>query len=88
MNTQEVLVSEFNAIEKEWKRQIRAYDAKSLNAFKTKCGMKEMVFSPEDQKLIEQAGIKVQEKLAGKVYSAELLNDMLAALEEYRKTHK
>lgn len=88
MNFQEIIVSEFNAVESEWKRQIRAYDAKSLKAFETKCGMKPMVFPAEDQKLIEQAGIKVREKLAGKAYPGDLLNEILAALAEYRKTHK
>ncbi|ABW68877.1 TRAP transporter substrate-binding protein [Desulfosudis oleivorans] len=86
-NFQEIIVSEFNLIEGEWRRQIRVYDAKSLKAFETKCGMKAMTFSAEDQKLIEQAGIAVREKLAGKAYPADLLNEILAALEEFRKSH-
>ncbi|MDY6833104.1 MAG: TRAP transporter substrate-binding protein DctP [Thermodesulfobacteriota bacterium] len=87
-NFQEIIVSEFNLIEGEWRRQIRVYDAKSLKAFETKCGMKAMTFSAEDLKRIEQAGIAVREKLAGKAYPADLLADVLAALEEFRKTHK
>jgi len=75
-------------VKEAWKRQVRAYDAKSLKAFEAKCGMKPMTFSAEDQKLIAQAGIKVREKLSGKAFPSELLNEILTALTEYRKTHK
>lgn len=83
-NLEEMLVSEFNALEPEWNRQIRKYEEKSLMAFETKCGMKAVTFSPEDQQLIEKANKAVRAKLAGKVFSEELMNDILKSLEEYR----
>ena len=84
-NLQEILVAEFNSLEQEWKRQIRAYEAKSLKAFETKCGMQALTFSPEDMAIIEKAGRAVEQKLAGKVFSKDLLNDIHKALSDYRK---
>ena len=84
-NLQEILVAEFNALEPEWKRQIRIYEAKSLKAFETKCGMQALTFSPEDMAVIEKAGQAVEKKLAGKVFSRDLLNDIHKALSDYRK---
>ena len=84
-NFQELLVSEFIALEPEWKRQIRDYEAKSLKAFETKCGMQALTFSPEDMAIIEQAGQAVERKLTGKVFSSELINDIKKALAEYRQ---
>jgi len=86
-NFQEILISEFKAIEPEWKRQIRNYEAKSLEAFETKCGMKAMALPPEDRELLEKAGHAVQRKLAGKVFPEDLIIDIRKALEEYRASH-
>jgi len=86
-NVQEILVSELNAIEPEWKRQVRNYEAKCLEAFETKCGIKAMSFSPEDRQLIKKAGQNVQRKLAGKIFPEDLINDIRKALEEYRASH-
>ena len=36
---------------------------------------------------IEEAGVVIREKLAGKLYSEEILNKMLRLLEEYRSQH-
>ncbi len=83
-NLQEVLVYEFNALEPEWKRQIRNYEAKSLRAFETKIGMQAMTFSPEDQQIITKASKAVRQKLSGTVLPEDLVNDIQQALEEYR----
>ncbi|MEW6076345.1 MAG: TRAP transporter substrate-binding protein DctP [Thermodesulfobacteriota bacterium] len=83
-NIQEVMVSEFNGLEPEWKAQIRSYEEKSLMAFETKCGIQPVVLSPQDQQVIEKAGTSLQQKLAGKVFSAKLMNDIQKALEAYR----
>ena len=40
---------------------------------------------PPGRRAIEQAGKNVWTKLAGKIYSKELLSDILMALEEYRQ---
>ncbi len=86
-NFQEMLVSEFITLEPEWKRQIRLYEAKSLKAFETKCGMQALTFSSEDMALIKKAERAVQQKLTGKVFSAELIGDIQQTLTDYRKTH-
>ncbi|MEW6076347.1 MAG: TRAP transporter substrate-binding protein DctP [Thermodesulfobacteriota bacterium] len=86
-NVQELLVFEFNSIEPEWRRQIRAYEGKSLEAFESKCGIKVMTFSFEDQQAIEKAGESVQRQMAGKAFSADLIVDIKKALEEYRAKH-
>jgi TRAP-type C4-dicarboxylate transport system substrate-binding protein len=83
-NLQEVLVSEFSALEPEWKAQIRSYEEKSLKAFETKCNMQAVPLSPADQQLIEKTGKALQQKLAGKVFSGELINEIQKALEAYR----
>jgi TRAP-type C4-dicarboxylate transport system substrate-binding protein len=84
-NVQELLVFEFNSIELEWRRQIRTYEEKSLQAFENKCGLKAMTFSPEDQQAIEKAGASVRRQMAGKAFSADLITDIEQALEAYRK---
>jgi TRAP-type C4-dicarboxylate transport system substrate-binding protein len=86
-NVQELLVYEFNAMEPEWRRQIRSYEEKSLQAFENKCGIKAMTFSPEDQQAIEKAGQAVQQQLAGKAFSEDLIKDIQKALEGYRAQH-
>ena len=86
-NIQEILVAEFNALEPEWKRQIRSYEQKSLKAFETKCGIKAMSLSPEDQAVIEKASQTVLQKLSGKAFSQDLINEIQKALAEYRAAH-
>ena len=83
-NIQEILVAEFNTFEPEWNRQIRDYEQKSLVAFETKCNIKAITFSPEDQKRIEQASQAVQEKMAGRAFPADLLKDIKEAIKTYR----
>ena len=86
-NIQEMMVVEFNTYEPEWKRQVRIYEEKSLKAFETKCGMKPLPFPPEDLKTMEKAAEAVQQKLAGKLFPKDFLNDVQKALKEYRATH-
>jgi TRAP-type C4-dicarboxylate transport system substrate-binding protein len=84
-NTQELIVLEIKGIEPEWKKRGRIYEEKSLQAFEMKCGIHPVALSPQDQKTFEQASRNVRDKLAGKDYPRALLDDVLAALEEYRK---
>ena len=86
-NIQEILVSEFNALEPEWKSQIRSYEQKSLKAFETKCGIKAMTLSPEDEAVIENASQAVLQKLSGKAFSQDLIDEIQKALAEYRASH-
>ncbi|MDY6823768.1 MAG: TRAP transporter substrate-binding protein DctP, partial [Thermodesulfobacteriota bacterium] len=86
-NIQELIVFEVSSLEKGWRDNIRSYERRSLEAFEKKCGMKVVSLPPEDMKVIEKAGLQVQEELAGKVYSKKLLNDVKAALAEYRANH-
>ncbi len=83
-NIQEIIVSEFNAFEPKWNSLIRDYEQKSLQAFETKCGMKVITLSPEDQKRIELASKAVQKKMAGQAFPADLLEDIQKALEAFR----
>jgi hypothetical protein len=83
-----MLVAEFNALEPEWKKQIRAYEEKSLKAFESKCGMKAMTFSPDDMKAIEKASQAVLASQSGKTFSAELMADIQKELEAYRANRK
>ena len=85
-NFLELIVHEFNIDEREWRRQIREYEAKCLKAFKTKTGIKEITLSPADQAEIRRASAATMEKLAGKAYPKDFLNDILNALRVYRKT--
>ena len=87
LNVQEILVSQFNSIEPEWRQQVRSYEAKCLEAFETKCGMKVMTFSDEDMKVIREASKAVQKKLAGKIFPEDLIDDIQKALAEYRANH-
>jgi TRAP-type C4-dicarboxylate transport system substrate-binding protein len=86
-NVIELIILEISLVETEWKAQARNYEEKSLKAFETKCGIKPITLSPKDQKAFEEAALRVQEKLAGKDYPRDLLNEVLKALEEYRKTN-
>lgn len=86
-NVQEILVSQFNSLEPEWRQQVRSYESKCLEAFETKCGMKVMTFSDEDMKVIKEASKAVQKKLAGKIFPEDLIDDIQKALAEYRASH-
>jgi TRAP-type C4-dicarboxylate transport system substrate-binding protein len=86
-NIQEVLVAEVSALESEWKPQLRNFEEKTLKAFETKCGMKAVTFSPEDQEVMKKASQAVQQKLAGKAFPEDLIKDIQMALEEYRAKH-
>ncbi|MDY6824656.1 MAG: hypothetical protein SWH68_12800 [Thermodesulfobacteriota bacterium] len=66
------------------KEEGRNYEAKTLEAFQAKCGMTPVPLSPSDRQLLEQAADRVNEKLAGKLYSRELMNDIQQALAELR----
>ncbi len=86
-NILEIMTYEWGIIEPEWKRQIRLYEEKSLKAFETKCGMIAMTFSPQDQQVLAKASKAVQQKLAGKIFPRDLIDDMQRALAQYRATH-
>ena len=60
------------------------FEEKSLEAFEAKCGIKPVTLSGNDQKKLETAAVNVREKLTGKVYDRDLLNDIQQALAEYR----
>ena len=85
-NFMELIIHEFNVDEQYWRDQVRAYEAKCLKAFETKCGMKAMTLSPADQAEIRRASTATMEKLAGKAYPKDFLYDILNALRVYRKT--
>ena len=83
-NVTEALVNEIRILEPEWKKQIRSYEEKSLKAFETKCGIKAMTFSAEDQETIKKADIAVEQKLAGRLFPANLITEIKKALSDYR----
>ncbi len=84
-NIQELLVFEVNRVEHEWRKQIRTYEERALQAFRTKTGMKAVKLSAADQAAIAKAGVRVRKKLAGRIFSEKLMNDVLNALESFRK---
>ncbi len=86
-NMQEMIVFEFNQVESEWKHQIRVYETKSLKAFETKCGMKAITLPPEDQETLQKAAEGVQQRLAGRVFPKNLIQNIKNALTEYREKH-
>ncbi len=86
-NIQEIILSEFYAIENEWKKQIRGYEKKSLRAFEAKCRMQVIALSDEDRQLLEKAGKAVEKKLTGTVFSTDLINDIQKSLFDYRAVH-
>ncbi|MDY6903381.1 MAG: TRAP transporter substrate-binding protein DctP [Thermodesulfobacteriota bacterium] len=84
-NCQELVIQQFNTLEPQWKSDLRKYNQKSMEAFETKCGIKFVDFSKADQSRFEAAAKHVRDGLAGKVYSREFLDEVTAALEEYRQ---
>lgn len=85
-NIQEILVYDVNSFEPVWRDQIRKYDQEALKAFETKAGMTAMTLSAEDQKAVEEAGIRVRKVLAGKLFPEDFMIDILRALEAFRKS--
>ncbi len=83
-NMIEVLSSEWNAVEPEWKRQIRVFEQRSFKAFETKCGMKSITFAIADQQAVKKASQAVQQKLADRIFPKDLLDDIQNALAEFR----
>ncbi len=84
-NIQEVLVFEVGLFEGAWRDQIRTYESRALHAFETRTGMEAVTLSAEDQEAIAQAGLRIRKELAGKIFSEALMNDVLNALESFRK---
>ncbi|MDY6905755.1 MAG: TRAP transporter substrate-binding protein DctP [Thermodesulfobacteriota bacterium] len=83
-NVQEMLIYEVSQLEPLWKKEARAFEAKTLEAFQSKCGMKPVPLSAADQERLARAADAVNEKLAGKVYPRELMNDIQTSLAAYR----
>ncbi len=83
-NVQEMLTYEVSTLEEEWRALSRNYEAKCLEAFETKCGIKAVDFSEKDWQTMERAFSKVQEDLADKVYPRDLMLEIKKALAEYR----
>ncbi len=67
--------------EKEWRSEIRDYEARSLKAFEN-AGMKRVDF--EDIQVMEIASMRVWEKLANKLYPAYLLDKITDELKVFR----
>ncbi len=87
-NVQEMLIYEVSQLEPRWKKEVRNYEAKSLEAFQAKCGMKAVPLPADDLKKLDRAAARVNEKLAGRVYSREFMADIQAALAEFRSGKK
>ncbi len=83
-NTVELIILEISQVEEEWKAHARVYEQRSLEAFEAKCGIKPVTLSPEDKKTFEAASLSVRDKLAGKDYPREMLDEVLKTIEEYR----
>jgi len=70
-------------LEGEWRNRIRDYEEKSLRAFENS-GMRPVTLSSEDLANLQNVAPRVWKRLEGKLYSKELLNKILSALEQYR----
>jgi len=79
-NVQEMLIYEVSTLEREWKEISRKYEEKCLGAFEKKCGIRPFELSPGDRKILEQAFLRVQENLAGKIYPRDFMNDIKNAI--------
>ncbi len=80
----EMLIYEVSKLEPVWRKNAREYEAKTLQAFQTKCGMQPVPLSAADRQLLEQAAARVNAELAGKLYSRELMNDIQESLAAFR----
>ncbi|MDY6906206.1 MAG: TRAP transporter substrate-binding protein DctP [Thermodesulfobacteriota bacterium] len=87
-NFKEFFLSEYNFMEPLWRAKIREYDSKAMDAFQKKCGIKAMPYSDEDWEMIKKASVAVREELADKAYPRELMEGVLATLEEYRQNNQ
>ncbi|HEY4716171.1 MAG TPA: TRAP transporter substrate-binding protein DctP, partial [bacterium] len=74
-------------LEKEWKDQVRDFEAKSLRAFE-KSGMVPVDLHPEDLEQFHKISGNVWKKLEGKLYPKELLDKVNTALKEFRARKK
>ncbi len=83
----EFFLSEYNVLEPMWRGKIREYESKAMEAFQKKCGIKAMPVSEADRKTIAAADIAVREQLADKAYPRKLMEDVLKALADYRKSN-
>lgn len=84
-NFTELLVYESNSMEREWiDDHLRPYEEKCIKAFE-KYGIKAVTLSDEDIKTLETVSKRVWDKLAGKIYSRQLLDKVLKELEDFRK---
>ena len=83
-NFVELLVFEVSTLEDDWKKQVRSFDKKSLEAFEVKCGIKPVTLSPEDRQVFEQAAKRVSARLAGNTFSEDFMHEILNSLAEYR----
>ncbi len=72
-----ILYSDFMKMyEPEWRSDIVSFENQSLNAFK-KEGLKDIKINDSDMKTMKAAAERTGKKLAGKLYSKELLNNVL-----------
>ena len=83
-NLTEMLVYEVNDLETHWRQQVRVFEEKSLKAFEVKCGMKPVQLSSEDQEILEKASLAVREKLSGKAFPKDFMEEMFEELDAYR----
>ena len=84
-NITEALVNEIRLLEPEWKKQTRSYEEKSLKAFEAKCGIKAIMFSTEDREFLKKVNNTVEQKIAGRVFPEDLINEVKKSLAEYRR---
>ena len=73
-------------VDEIWNEMLRDFERRCLDAF-MQAGMKPTRFSDDDMHTMELAGRKTWDDLSGKDYSKELLDRVIAALDEYRKNH-
>lgn len=84
-NMTELAIYETMTFERLWiDKHLRPYEAKSMKAFRD-YGIKPVKLSAADMATIEAASKKVWYKLAGKLYSKDLLDRVLKELDNFRK---
>lgn len=76
--------SEFARLEKEWRAEIREFEAKCIHAFNTS-GRTSVSWSQADVDILHKAARNVKNRLAGKLYSREFLSRLETELTDYRK---
>ncbi len=73
--------------ERGFKKKIKESNEKAYNAM-LRYGIKEVKVSPEELVRLKKATRPVWDELAGKVYSREILDEVIGLLENYRKNKK